>query len=271
MAEAAPLPTETRVEATGSPPVSLQAEEPVTAEPAAAERPEAGAVRAEQPSAQPSVPRVRLVESPPVVAKAEGEMGSPRVRAEPKLEEPPWAKPRGAGPRVQAAPGLETAAAVEPDVQPMRIQAEPAPAVARQVERPDDGGAEPPVAQLWHPFSGFSPLPMRQEVGRPVVDRQVEMPVTRESLEMDRGARPAVQAVPGPARLPLHVPVTPVAAVQRFEGGLREVSSETATAAEPREAEAEGQPEVDKDRLAREVYEILRQRMIVEREQFWGF
>jgi hypothetical protein len=34
--------------------------------------------------------------------------------------------------------------------------------------------------------------------------------------------------------------------------------------------EDEGPPEVDKDKLAREVYQILKRRLIIEREQFWG-
>jgi hypothetical protein len=261
-----------RAEAPGLPGVSRQAEGPVTAEPVAAERPEPEPVRAGEPAARPSLPRVALAESPPGAAKAEGEIVSPRVRAEPKPEEPPRAEPRDTAPRVQAVPEPETPAAVEGEVRPMRIHAERAPAVSRQVEQPDGGSAEPPVTQLWHPFSGFSPPPMRQEVGRPAVDRQAEMPVARESSpEGDREARPVAQAVPGPAKLPLHVPVTPIAAVQRVEREVRSISSETSTVAEPGEAEAEGSPEVDKDRLAREVYEILKQRMIVEREQFWGF
>ncbi len=262
-AEAAPVPAETRAEAPALPSVSPQAEEPVTEKPVAAER----------PSVQPSVPRVRLAESPPMVARTEEERESPRVRAEPKLDRPPRAELKGSALRVQAAPELETTAAVAPEVGPMRIQAEPTPAVARQVERPDDGGAEPVATPLWHPsFAGFSPLPVRQAMGRPAVDRQVEMPVARESLpEEGRAARPAAQMASAPATLPLHVPVIPSAAVQRAEGETTRTLTETSTRAEPAEGEAEGQPEVDKELLAREVYEILKQRMIVEREQFWGF
>jgi hypothetical protein len=272
-------PAEPPVEAGGAetprpraaPAVSRQAEEPVTAEPVATRGAEGELVRAERPGAQPSPPRVTVVESPPIAAAGRETM-SPRVRAEPRPEEVLPAEPRGTAPRVQAMAGPETPAALEGEAHPMRVQAEGPPAVSRQAERPDDGGAQPPVTQLWHPsFSGFSPSPVPQGIGRPAVDRGAELAVARgASPDVDQ-VRPVARAAAGPARLPLHVPVIPIAAVQRVEGETPAPSSETSATTEPGEAEPEGQPEVDKELLAHEVYEMLKQRMIVEREQFWGF
>jgi hypothetical protein len=56
---------------------------------------------------------------------------------------------------------------------------------------------------------------------------------------------------------------------QRDNGASPTVMRAEEGEADVREAAEEG--EVNKDQLAREVYQILKQRLIAEREQFWGF
>jgi hypothetical protein len=109
----------------------------------------------------------------------------------------------------------------------------------------------------------------------PAVDRQPD--VTRVAAQPISEPKEGVPLFES-SLFPLHLPVAPVAAmvVQREEAerspraSLSQVRSTDEQPVGDRD-ETEGQAEIDKDQLAREVYEMLKQRMIVEREQFWGF
>jgi hypothetical protein len=114
----------------------------------------------------------------------------------------------------------------------------------------------------------------------PAVDRQPDLTrVAAQPIAEPKAGSPLFESSPDESSLfPLHLPAAPVAAmvVQREEAerspraSLPQVRSTDEQPAGT-ETETEGQAEVDKDQLAREVYEMLKQRMIVEREQFWGF
>ncbi len=241
-------------------------------EPAALRQSHEEPTRGARPLTQPSVPRVKAVESPSMAATEEPRELSPRVQAVPRSAQPGRVELSGAGQRVRVAPKSEAAVSLEPEVPTTRVDAEHASIVGREKVATDGAVGEPTQIQRWHPFSGFSPLPMRRQVGLPEVAPKTAVPLGSEpSQEVSRTAGAGTLAAPGRPRLPLHVPAAPAVAVQREESGTAESATAAAEAPETGESETAGEPEIDKDRLAREVYEILKRRMVVEREQFWGF
>ena len=133
-----------------------------------------------------------------------------------------------------------------------------------------------------HPPLGprFSPMPLPAGSRRSAVDRQPDLTrVAAQPVSEPKEGAPFFESSPDESSLfPLHLPAAPVAAVvvQREEAARSpraSLSQARSTDEQPAgtETETESQAEVNKDQLAREVYEMLKQRMIVEREQFWGF
>jgi hypothetical protein len=190
-----------------------------------------------------------------------------RVRVSPAVESPP--------PRRESTVLQVQAKQTEQPTPPselgengkVRVQAEPVIPGTPTAARPGMEHPPQPMTLPLRPKAGAA------EPGRPLGETAVARSplIAREAAMPGAAARawqpPGATAAP----MPLHVPAT----LQRVDTPRLSSTSQARTlpVQEPdvTQVEETPSPDMDKDKLAREVYEVLKRRLIAEREQFWGY
>ncbi len=226
---------------------------------------------AEPGSELKSEPRIQRVESRSIdrasqtsaQVPVDSEVDQKRVRVSPSVETAPPANQL----KVQAkATGGKTPASARGENGTVRVQAKPVESGALAVTKSEQG-----------PLLGQTPMPLRSALDsvEPGIPPATTM-VTRPEAVAQKTAAPEVAtggSRPVLARtgsLPLHLPAT----LQRVDTSGPTLRSQTRTSSlgERESTQVEDSPssEPDKDQLAREVYEVIKRRLITERERFWG-
>lgn len=270
-AEAAAQPAAAAPEVVTPRPVGAEPTQPPPAEPAATS-PVVGQAAAPEAAGRALglVPRrVRAAPTPTLSRQPE----APEIEKEAPPKRMPALSPPVAAP-IAAGPAADVPAAGV-DTTPRRVRAEPLSTVARKAKVPTAGDVTPsitpsaprtpPTRPVIHPSRLPLQTPLRPAASQPIVDRQLDL----SRAEPEKETLPPLFRLPPakPAPLPLRLPATP-AALQRAE---ETPSTRESALAETVEVEAAEPEKPDVTKLAREVYDVLKQRLVVEREQFLGF
>ena len=232
--------------------------------------------------------RVRVQLTPEEQAPPEAGASPPRVPATPATVQASPAKVQESPAKVQASPAKVQASPAKVQASPTTVQAEAVERRVLPVARGDNG---PVRVQAKSSSAGkvavgsdadsrprFSPMPLGPGAGAAPISRLADgVRATTQPPIPGMGVGPEQVGVrafrPSSAEaeaLPLHVP----AAVQRTDEQRSTTTSQVRslpTIEQSLPTEEQAPQEVDKDQLAREVYEVLKRRLIAEREQFWGY
>lgn len=274
------LPAETGLAPEAPAVTALEAEpRPAPAGPAAPLIQKAEPAQEEPPPVEPSLT------APETAPAARPELEPPEAEPHPVREEPAAAEPAPEEP-----PAAPIPSAAEPALEPATFP--PAPPVPRPRVLASPVSLKADTTQAVEPAEKVSPalpatlptppsaLPLRTILPGPVaaparvperltpaaeVRPFVERPPSLVSLKPRQEAKPRLFELPvaEPAPLPLRLPVTPPPIQRQEDAPAGEPAAESEEATRPESP--------DVARLAREVYQMLKRRLIVEREQFRGF